>query len=91
MRNAYLYFSILLGLAIFLAIVFVWVYFREKVAHLWKRRSSSRPVTNEDFYCVKSSLKQINDDFYVAQILFTNRKDCTLTTHGEIRRQSSDE
>jgi hypothetical protein len=90
MRNAYLYFSILLGLAIFLVVVFVAVYFCERLKPLWRRRSHSKPAAREDFYCVKSSLKQINENFCVAQILFTNRKDCTLTTHGEIRRQSSE-
>ncbi|MCI0424011.1 MAG: hypothetical protein L0387_40925 [Acidobacteria bacterium] len=91
MRNAYVYFSILLGLALFLIAVFAIVFFRERVAHVLKRRPARKAVPREDFYCVRSSLKQINENFHVAQILFTNRKDCTLTAQGEVRRRASED
>jgi hypothetical protein len=90
MRNAYAFFSILLGLTIFLFVIFAWVFVEERVRLAWKRRHSRKRAPREDFYCVKSSLKQINDNFYVAQILFTNRRDCTLTTQSETRRRSSE-
>ncbi len=89
MRNAYVYFSIILGAAVFLAVVFGVIFYRKTLRlSAWRPRGAS---VFEDFYCVRSNLKQINDNFYVAQILFTNRKDCTLTTHGELRRQTTDE
>lgn len=90
MRNAYVYFSILLGLAIFLVVTFAVVFLKERFRNVWQR-SDRKASQREDFYCVKSSLKQINDNFYVAQILFTNKKDCSLTTQGETRRRISED
>ena len=91
MRNSYLYLSILLGLTIFLVLMFVVLLFKEKMRGRWKGRFSQQLAPREDFYCVKSSMKQINDSFYVAQILFTNKKDCTLTTQKETPRHISEE
>ena len=91
MRNAYVYFSILLGLALFLLAVFVMVFFRERVRLALKRRPARKAAPKEDFYCVRTSLKQINENFHVAQILFTNRKDCTLTAQGEVRRRTAED
>jgi hypothetical protein len=91
MRNAYVYFSILLGLAIFLVVVFVLVFLKERLKIPWKNRLMRKPVSRESFYCIRTSLKHINQNFYVAQILFTNRRDCTLATQNETQRQSSEE
>jgi len=91
MRNAYVYFSILLGLALFLLVVFAMVYFKERVRLVLKRRPIRKVAPKEDFYCVRTSLKQINENFHVAQILFTNRKDCTLTPQGEVRRRGAED
>ena len=91
MRNAYVYFSILLGLALFLLAVCVMVFFRERVLLALKRRPIRKVPPREDFYCIRTSLKQINENFHVAQILFTNRKDCTLTAQGEVRRRSAED
>ena len=91
MRNAYVYFSILLGLALFLLVVFAMVFFKERVRRALKRHPIRKVAPKEDFYCVRTSLKQINENFHVAQILFTNRKDCTLTAQGEVRRRTSEE
>ena len=90
MRNAYVYFSILLGLALFLLVVFAMVFFKERVRRALKLRPIRKVAPKEDFYCVRTSLKQINENFHVAQILFTNRKDCTLTAQGEVRRAAED-
>jgi uncharacterized protein (DUF58 family) len=90
MRNAYVYFSILLGLALFLLVVFAMVFFKERVRRALKRHPIRKVAPKEDFYCVRTSLKQINENFHVAQILFTNRKDCTLTAQGEVRRAAED-
>ena len=38
MRNAYVYFSILLGLALFLLVVFAMVFFKERLRLALKRR-----------------------------------------------------
>ena len=90
MRNAYVYFSILLGLALLLLVVFAMVFFKERVRRALKRHPIRKVTPKEDFYCVRTSLKQINENFHVAQILFTNRKDCTLTAQGEVRRAAED-
>jgi len=90
MRNGYVYFSILLGLALFLLAVFVMVFFKERV-RLALKRPARKVTPKEDFFCVRTSLKQINEDFHVAQILFTNRKDCTLTAQGEVRRRAAED
>ncbi len=91
MRNAYGYLSILLGLALFLLVVFAIVFFRERLRNTLKRRPARKAAPKEDFYCIRTSLKQINENFHVAQILFTNRKDCTLTAQGEVRRRTADD
>ena len=91
MRNSYVYFSMLLGLALFLLVVIVVVFFKERVALALKRRPVRKLTPREDFYCVKTSLKQINENFHVAQIVFTNRKDCILTAQGEVRRRVTED
>ena len=91
MRNAYVYFSILLGLALFLLVVFAMLFFKERLRLALRRRPALKAAPKEDFYCVRTSLKQINENFHVAQILFTNRKDCTLTAQGEVRRRAADD
>jgi len=52
---------------------------------------NQRRAPHEDFYCVKSTLKQMNDHFYVAQMVFTNKKNCTLTLQGETPQRFSEE
>lgn len=91
MRNAYMYFSILSGLALFLLVVIGMVFFRERLRLTVKRHSVRKVAPKEEFYCVRSSLKQISGNFHVAQILFTNRKDCTLTAQGEVRRRAAED
>jgi len=91
MRNVYVYFSILLGLALFLLIVFIVVFFRERLRLALKRRPTRRVLSKEVFFCVRTNLKQINENFHVAQIVFTNRKDCILTAQGEVRRRSTED
>ena len=90
MQNAYGYLAILLGLALFL-VVFAIVFFRERFKCALKRRPALKAAPKEDFYCIRTSLKQVNENFHVAQILFTNRKDCTLTAQGEVRRRTADD
>lgn len=89
MQNADVYLSLLLGAIVFLTGVFSVILYRKAIGAPSKR--PKRAPVCESFYCVRSNLKRINDNFYVAQILFTNRKDCTLTTQGEVRRQTTDE
>ncbi|MBM3800777.1 MAG: hypothetical protein FJW26_00530 [Acidimicrobiia bacterium] len=91
MRNTDVYFPILLGLALFLIAVFVVAFFRNRWRAGLKQRRGHKVDAKEEFYCVRSSLKQINESFHVAQIVFTNRKDCTLTAQGEVRCLSADE
>lgn len=90
MRNAYGYLAIVLGLALFL-VVFAIVFFRGRLRYTLKRRPALKAAPKEDFYCIRTSLKQVNENFHVAQILFTNRKDCTLTAQGEVRRHTADD
>jgi hypothetical protein len=78
-------------LALFLIVVFVTVFFKDRWRAGLKPRRGHKMTPKEEFYCVRSSVKQINENFHVAQIVFTNRKDCTLTAQGEVRRLSADE
>jgi len=91
MRNTYGYLAILLGLALFLVVVFAIVFFKERLRHTLKRRPARKAAPKEDFYCIRTNLKQINENFHVAQILFTNRKDCTLTAQGKVRRRTAED
>jgi hypothetical protein len=91
MRNNFLYFSLLLGVFVFLVMAFFWVYMKERLKGRFRRRSAPKPIRKEEFYCVKSSLKQINENFCVAQILFTNRKDCTLAPQSESHHAASED
>ena len=74
MHNPHIYLSIFLGIKILLLIL------------LWLRNKptpSQKAFPYESFYCVKNTLKQMNEHFYVAQIIFTNKKNCTLTAQSE--------
>jgi len=89
MSRLYIYLSMLLGIKILLLILFATLVFRGK---LWlkKRRRQELVFPTEIFYCVKSSMKQMNDHFYVAHVVFTNKKNCTLTAHSESPRRASE-
>ncbi|MEW5978391.1 MAG: hypothetical protein AB1898_21550 [Acidobacteriota bacterium] len=90
MRNLHLYFAILFGVKLILLASFgYWA---------WRRRSKLRHsgITQsgyalQPFYCVRSQLKQMNDGFYIGQIVFTNNKHCRLPAHLEIPGKSSEE
>ena len=91
MSGLHVYLSILLGIKILLLILFAALVFK---GQLWlkKRRQQTRAAfPHEVFYCVKSSLKQMNDRFYVAQVVFTNKKNCTLTAQRESPRHAASE
>jgi hypothetical protein len=65
--------------------------FRGQLKFLKHRALTQRRTPREDFYRVKSTLKQMNDHFYVAQMVFTNKKNCTLTIQSETPRRLSEE
>jgi hypothetical protein len=91
MNRFYIYLSVLLGIKILLLIVVSALVLK---GHFWlkgRRKQVQRVLPNEVFYCVKSSLKQMNDHFYVAQIVFTNKKNCTLAAQRESPRHASEE
>jgi len=83
MHNPHIYLSIFLGIKILMLILLAFVIFK---GALWLRNKptpSQKAFPYESFYCVKNTLKQMNEHFYVAQIIFTNKKNCTLTAQSE--------
>jgi hypothetical protein len=89
MNRLYLCLSILIGIKILLLIVFGLLVFKGHLL-LKRRPQGRRALPHESFYCVKSSLKQMNEHFFVAQIVFTNKKNCTLTAQRKSPRRSSE-
>ena len=90
MNQLYVYLSILLGIKILLLILFALLVFKGQLWLKQKHKQTQKAFPSESFYCVKSSLKQMNEHFYVAQIVFANKKNCTLTTQSESSRHSSE-
>jgi len=91
MNPLYIYLSIFLGIKILLLILFAFLVFK---GQLWLKKRHQRTQNafpSESFYCVKNSLKQMNEHFAVGQIVFTNMKNCTLTIQSESPRRSSEE
>jgi hypothetical protein len=90
MNRLDIYLSISLGIKILLLILFALLVFKGQLWLKQRRKQAQKASPSERFYCVKSSLKQMNDHFYVAQVVFTNRKNCTLTAQSESPRHSSE-
>jgi hypothetical protein len=91
MRNLGLYLPILAGLAIFLMLA---IFIRH---HGRSSRRNPRPIVpakqapHEEFYCVKTSLKQVNENFFIAQVVYTNRMSVTFDAHPHVPRQISED
>ena len=83
MRNPYIYLSIFLGIKILLVIFLGFMIFKGVLRFRKKPAAKQKVFPYESFYCVKNNLKQMNEHFYVAQIIFTNKKNCTLTAQSE--------
>jgi NADH:ubiquinone oxidoreductase subunit 3 (subunit A) len=83
MHNPYVYLSIFLGIKILLLIFLAFVIFKGALRLRNKPAPNQKVFPYENFYCVKNKLKQMNEHFYVAQIIFTNKKNCTLTAQSE--------
>jgi hypothetical protein len=91
MNRLHFYLAVLLGIKILLLIVVSALVLK---GHFWlkgRRKPVQRVFPNEVFYCVKSSLRQMNDHFYVGQVVFSNKKNCTLTAQKESPRHASEE
>ena len=90
MQNLRLYLPILIGLAIFMIVALT-------LLHRKKRHSKSplinqkEQATLEEFHCIKSSMKQVNENIYIGQLVFTNRMDVTLNAPSIVPRQSSED
>jgi hypothetical protein len=79
-----------MGLSVFLVLAFA-VFHR-------KKRHPSAPVVYgkeqavyEEFHCIKSSMKQVNENSYVAQLVFTNHTNVTLNAPSQVPRQISED
>jgi hypothetical protein len=86
-----MYLSVLLGIKVLLLILFATLVFKGQRWLKKGRQQAPGVLPSEVFYCVKSSLKQMNDHFYVAQVVFTNKKNCTLTAQSESPHHASEE
>ena len=86
-----MYLAIFLGVKLLLIVFFGVILFMGQLNFRKHWALNQRRTPHEDFYCVKSTLKQMNDHFYVAHMVFTNKKNCTLTIQGETPRRLSEE
>ena len=91
MQSLYIYLAIFSGVKLLLIMFFGLILFRGQLKIRKHRALTQRRTPHEDFYRVKSTLKQMNDHFYVAHMVFTNKKNCTLTIQGETPRRLSEE
>jgi hypothetical protein len=86
-----MYLAIFLGVKLLLIVFFGVILFKGQLNFRKQWALNQRRTPHEDFYCVKSTLKQMNDHFYVAQMVFANKKKCTLTLQGETPQRLSED
>jgi len=90
MQNLRLYLPILIGLAIFIIVALTLLHLKNR--HPQSPLISKRErATLEEFHCIKSSMKQVNENIYIGQIVFTNRMDVTLNAPSKVPRQISED
>lgn len=90
MTNLRFYLPILVGLAIFLVVAFA-VFHRKKSHPKLPFVNPKEEAACEEFHCIKSSMKQVSEDIYIAQLVFTNRMDVTLNAQPKVPRQISED
>ena len=90
MQNLRIYVPILIGLTIFLVVVFTLVQKKKRHRKLPLVNSKER-AAYEEFHCIKSSMKQVSQDITIAQLVFTNRLDVTLDARPKVPRQISED
>lgn len=91
MRNLGLYLPILTGLAVFFVLALVIHYHRRRSRCRTPSAVIGKQAACEEFRCIKTTLKQVNENFYIAQLVFTNRMSVTLNTHPKVPRQISED
>ena len=81
MQELYIYGAILLGVMIFLGVFFSLLRKYQIRLHIEPHNSARNPKTRfEVFYCIKAGIKQITPSFFVAQMVFSNKKNVALDT-----------
>ncbi len=90
MQNLHNYVIIFLGVKLVLILVFGIIIYREHCRIKKNRNLPAKSRDGEEFYVVRSSLKRVNERFFVGQILFSNRKGLVLPTQKETPRRASD-
>ncbi|MFN8008756.1 MAG: hypothetical protein U0V70_17370 [Terriglobia bacterium] len=87
MRNLDIVLPILLGVSIF-TIVALAAYIRRKKLRVPPPQVGSK-IPLEEFHCVKSSIKEINDSLSIGQFVFTNGIDVLLNKTSKVQRDLS--
>ena len=87
MRTFGLYLPILAGLAVFLVLAIFIRYRRLGSRRDLRPAVPAKHAACEEFHCIKTTLKQVNENFFIAQLVFTNRMSVTLDTHSKVPRQ----
>lgn len=90
MQNLRLYLPILIGLAIFIMVALI-LLLRKKGHAKSPLVGKREQATLEEFHCLKSSMKQVNENIYIGQFVFTNRMDVTLNAPSKVPRQISED
>ncbi len=86
-------FMVIMGLGgiVFAAIFLALQKYRVRL-HITPRLNSSIPErAGEIFYCLRANVRQVAPHFYIAQMVFSNKKNLPLDTLGAPTRHSDQE
>jgi len=90
MQNMRFYISILIGLAIFIVVALALLQRKRRHPQL-PRVSKKEQATLEEFHCIKSSMKKVNENIFIGQFVYTNRLDVTLNAQSKVPREISED
>ncbi len=91
MQNLYVYLWVFFAVKLGVVVIFALMLFKGPLRLKRKRLLLPMRPAHERFFCVKSNLKRMNEDFYVAQMVFTHKRDGTLTAHSDTQRHTPEE
>ncbi len=87
MQNLYHYILIFLVVKLLLVLLFAILIYRGQRKGKEVELVTNQNVPGERFFLLKSSLKRMNDQFHVGQIVFCNKKDLVLPAKRQTPRQ----
>lgn len=91
MNDPVLYFIILAGFLIFLEIFWTLRKYGIRFSLASLRSIPSRKQIREPFYCLRVNVRQISPHFYIAQMVFSNKKNIPMDVLGAPSKHSDQE